>query len=212
MDRIAKICSYLDYSESFADVGCDHGYCTLHALKEGKCKFAYVTDISEKSLKKAQTLLSAYIKDGACRAVCCDGLSAVPEDIGQVLIAGMGGLEIIKIFSEGFIPAKFVLQPMNNLEKVRAFLLERGCKITADDIFYDKKYYFIIKGERSGGTSAYSQAELAFGRDSVRNPLFYGYARAELQKKSSYVRACKEPTDAVGIKREIELLKEITGL
>lgn len=212
MDRIEIICSYLDYCKSFADVGCDHGYCAERMLKSGKCETAVVTDVSAKCLSKAEALLSDYIGRGVCRAVCCDGLSGVDEDIGQVLIAGMGGEEIIRILSLGFIPRKFVLQPMSNLPKVRRFLIDSGCKITADNIFKTDKFYFIIKGESSGKES-YTESELFFGRDSVKNPVLREWACAELDKRECYLAACERAgADEVRCRKllnEAALLKEV---
>ena len=205
MTRIDKICSLIDSCESFADVGCDHGFCTQYALKAGLCDKAYITDISAKSLEKAQTLLTDYIESGKCIPVCCDGLAGIPKDIEQVLIAGMGGNEIIKILKEGFIPRKFIFQPMKNVRLVREFLIEQGCKITFDGVFEDQKYYFVIKGESEGGTGSYTQAELQFGKDSLKDPVFFGYAKEELKKKLEYTKlgGSKE------ILEEIRLLKEV---
>ncbi len=186
MGRLEIICSYIDDCQSFADIGCDHGYCTLHALQSGKCKTAVISDISAKSLAKAENLLKDYISVGRCRSVCCDGLEGVSEDCELALIAGMGGMEIIKILTEGFIPRRFILQPMKNAEELRRFLIDSGCKIVADDIFYDGKYYFLIKGERSGGTERYTKEQLVFGRDSLNNPVFCQFAKEEIAKLSGY--------------------------
>lgn len=189
MDRIKTICSYIDKSETFADVGCDHGYCAQYVLKKGLCKKVYITDVSAKCLAKAEKLLSQYIERGVCEAVCCDGLTGLDEECGQVLIAGMGGEEILKILRQSFIPRKFIFQPMRNVPELRAYLIENGCKITADDIFYDGRYYFIIKGEREDGTEKYSENELLFGRDSLNNPLIKSYAKAEADKKKAYLQS-----------------------
>lgn len=186
MGRIEEICSYIDDCETFADIGCDHGYCTEYALKSGKCKSAVISDVSAKSLLKAEALLKDYIASGRCRAVCCDGLKKIAPDCELVLIAGMGGMEIIKILTEGFIPRRFVFQPMKNAEEIRKYLIGSGCKITADDIFFDGKYYFILKGERGGGTANYTKEELAFGRDSLKNPVFRSFAEEEIAKLSRY--------------------------
>lgn len=190
MNRIEQICSYIEPSESFADVGCDHGYCTQYALRIGKCKSAVIADISAKSLGKAEALLAPYIADGRCRAVCCDGLKQIPRETEQVLIAGMGGEEIIKILSEGFIPQKFIFQPMKNAEKLRRFLLSNGCEITVDDIFKDGKFYFIIKGKKSGACRQYTAEEFAFGRDSLNNPFFRDYVNEEIAKRRTYLEEC----------------------
>ncbi|MGN0804218.1 MAG: tRNA (adenine(22)-N(1))-methyltransferase [Candidatus Coproplasma sp.] len=212
MDRLEKICSYLDECQTLADVGCDHGYCTLQAFNSGKCKSAYISDVSEKCLAKAKTLLKDYIERGVCKAVCCDGLKDIPKDCEQVLIAGMGGMEIIKILSEGFIPKKFVLQPMRNCQEVRKFLLEKGCAITADDVFSDGKFYFIIKGERLGQTQPYSPYELSFGRDSLKNPVFKEFALQEIGKAEGYLNACTNAQSAKTIQNGIDFLKEAVSL
>lgn len=209
MGRIEELCALIDPCESFADVGCDHGYCARHVLKSGKCGDVLITDISAKCLAKAEKLLQEYIAAGKCRAVCCDGLAGVPENCGQVLIAGMGGEEIIKILSEGFIPEKFILQPMKNADKLRKFLIDRGCKITYDGIFRDEKFYFVIKGERSGGNAGYSPAELAFGKDSIGGGVLKEYARSELEKYNDRLKKCVDENQREKILDTIKLLTEV---
>lgn len=208
MGRIDELCALIEPCKSFADVGCDHGYCARHVLKSGKCESVIITDVSEKCLAKAEKLLAEYIESGKCRAVCCDGLATVPEDTEQVLIAGMGGEEIIKILSEGFIPQKFVLQPMKNADKVRKFLLDSGCKIIYDGIFKDEKFYFVIKGERSGGGKNYTPAELYFGKDSLHTQTLKEFAAVQLEKSYSHLLSCGNSAKRREIEEEIKLLKE----
>lgn len=140
MDRIKILCSYLESCKTFADVGCDHGYCTKYMLDNSLCESAVISDISAKSLEKAKVLLKNYLDCGKLSAVCCDGLEKV-FGADEVLIAGLGGEEILKILKEGYIPEKFVIQPMKNQKAVRKFLIESGAKITVDDIFSDGKNY-----------------------------------------------------------------------
>lgn len=208
-DRLRAVCSLIDGCETFADVGCDHGFCTLYALKEGKCRRAVITDISAKCLAKAEKLLADYIAAGKCVSVCCDGLPDTGEKIDEVLVAGMGGEEIIRILKNGYIPPKFILQPMKNAMELRAFLIERGCKITVDDMFKDGKYYFIIKGESIGGTYGYSRAELEYGRDSLKNPVFKEFAEREIAKRVQYLKECSQGESVKKISEEIALLKEV---
>lgn len=199
MGRIGEICACLDACALFADIGCDHGYCTRYMLENSLCDRAIIADVSEKSLSKAETLLRRYIEEGKCRSVCCDGMTQIGERADQVLIAGMGGEEIIKILKQSEIPQKFVLQPMKNAPELRKYLLENGCVITYDNIFKDGKFYFIVKGERRDAPSEeaprkadflseYSQAELQFGKDSLKNPLIKEYLAAEIEKYSERFR------------------------
>lgn len=169
--RLAAVCGELEKCDTFADVGCDHGYCTLYMLEKGLCRTAQISDISAKSLKKAQALLSAYIAEGRVCPVVCDGLAGIDRGTEQVLIAGMGGEEIVKILSDGFLPPKLVLQPMKNAEKVRAFLLGRGYALLRDHTFYaDKKFYDLIKAVKGGKQEEYNKDMLSFGRENIISP------------------------------------------
>ncbi|MCD7729284.1 MAG: class I SAM-dependent methyltransferase [Clostridia bacterium] len=188
MDRIKKLCSYLSPCTTFADIGCDHGYCTQYMLKNRLCGSAVISDVSAKSLSKAENLLKEYIQRGICRAVCCDGLTQIDVNCDLVLIAGMGGEEVVKILRESFIPNRFVFQPMKNAEVLREYLIKSGCGIEHDGIFYSSgKYYFVVKGARQGGTNSYSPAQLAFGRDSLGTAELKGYLSEELSKTEEYL-------------------------
>lgn len=210
MDRISRLCSYLLPCKIFADVACDHGYCAEYMLKNGLCVRAVISDISEKSLSKAQTLLSEYIKSGKCRAVVCDGLEGVDCQPDEVLIAGIGGEEIVKILKNAYIPETFVFQPMKNARVLREYLLSEKCEISVDDIFTDsKKYYFIIRGCRFGKLKNYSEEELKYGRDSLKNKVFYDYLSGELEKKKSYLKREMSAESRRLIQADIAFMEEV---
>ena len=168
MDRLSLICAHIPACRGFADIGCDHGYCTAYVLEKGLCERAYVSDISAACLKKAETLLAAEIAAGRCVPVCADGLDGV-KDADCVLIAGMGGEEIVRILSRAPLPERFILQPMHNVEKVRRHLLARGAHIEEDFTFEDGKFYDLIVGSAAGG-DVYSDFEYRYGRDNLKAP------------------------------------------
>lgn len=169
--RLQTVCGQLSPCDTLADVGCDHGYCTLYALEHGLCRRAVISDISRSCLRKAEELLSSYIAEGRVESVCCAGLSQVSRNCDQVLIAGMGGEEIVKILEGGFLPQGLVLQPMKNTEKVRAFLLEKGYSLVRDFLFYDgPKHYDLLRAERGAPPRAYGSLELEFGYDNIHTP------------------------------------------
>ncbi|MGN0814541.1 MAG: tRNA (adenine(22)-N(1))-methyltransferase [Candidatus Coproplasma sp.] len=190
MERIPYICSRLDGCRVFADVGCDHGYCARYMLENNLCDRVIISDISAKSLNKAERALAKYAEEGRVTSICCDGLYQ-GEIADQVLIAGMGGEEIVKILKQGYIPESFVFQPMKNAELVRTFLLENGCTLTEDDIFKSGKYYyFIIKGKKCNSSEevqSYGKGEIAFGRNSLKNPVLKEFLEEEIAKLESYL-------------------------
>ena len=75
--RIDTLCSLLVKAETFADVGCDHGYCSEYMLKNDLCARAILSDISKGSLAKAETLLAPYIRQGRATSVLGDGFLGV---------------------------------------------------------------------------------------------------------------------------------------
>ena len=101
-----------------------------------------------------------------------DGFFGVPKTVEQVLIAGMGGSEIVGILSDekyGFLPELFVFQPMKDSEKLRKYLLENGGYIERDYTFEDGKYYDVICGRKRRGEEKqeYSALELEFGKENI---------------------------------------------
>lgn len=187
MDRIKKLCRYLTPCGVFADIGCDHGYCTQYMLKNSLCEKAIISDISEKCLSKAQTLLKNYIEEGKCIPVLCSGLEKIDNSVDLALIAGMGGEEIISIFKSAYIPHSFVLQPMRNVREVREYLINSGAEITRDDVFESGgKYYFVLCGNNKGNKNTYTQAQLRFGKGHLNGALG-DYLYGELAKKREYL-------------------------
>ena len=181
--RLQIILSHLSPCYKFADVGCDHGYIAKAMLDEGKAQRVVVSDISAPSLKKAESLLLPYGE--SVKAVVCDGLALVDDDCDQVLIAGMGGEEIISILSSApFKPQRLVLQPMKNADKLRKSLLVSGYRILKDYIFKDSKFYVLIVATL--GEDSYTDDEIFFGRDNLKNPTpeFIEFAKREHSKYS----------------------------
>ena len=176
--RIDTLCALLDKVKTFADVGCDHGYCSEYMLENGLCEKAILSDVSKGSLAKAEALLAPYIRQGRAISVLGDGFYGVPSDVDEVLIAGMGGSEIVSILSNekhGFMPKRFVFQPMHDAEKLRRYILESGGYIEKDFTFQDVKFYDVIVGGKRGeggqvfDETPYTDAEYEFGRDNLKD-------------------------------------------
>ena len=162
-ERLNEIFSDLPKCKVFADVGCDHGYIAKNMIRSGKCEKVIVSDISEKSLEKAKKLLKGEMEKGVAQAVVSDGLTKVPP-ADCVLIAGLGGEEIIRILTDApYLPQKLVLQPMKNVKKVREFVVASGYRILSDRVFQEGyMYYDLISLEKGNDFLTEEQAE--FGK------------------------------------------------
>lgn len=174
-ERIRILCSHLTPAETFADVGCDHGYMSEYMLKNGLCEKLYFSDVSKGSLEKAKKRLQKYVAEGKAAGVLGDGFYGVPKDTKEVLIAGMGGSEIVEILSHekyGFLPGRFVFQPMLDSEKLRRYLIANGAYLERDYTFEcGGKPYDCIVGRRRGeneAAQAYTRGEYAFGYENMQ--------------------------------------------
>lgn len=208
--RLQFICEHIPRAKVFADIGCDHGYCTKFVLDNDLCERAYACDVSEACLEKARTLLKNEIAAGRCVPVCADGLEGLREEADCVLAAGLGGEEIVRMFTQRALPEQFVLQPMKNAEKVRRFLLARGAHLTCDVTFADAgRFYDLITGTAAGGDS-YSEFEYRYGRDNLKSPsrAFYEKTEREIETVRGALR------HAAGEQREglLARLHELEGI
>ena len=167
-DRLEKIFSIIPECQTFADIGCDHGYMAHAMLTRDKAKRVIIADISEKCLSKAKDLLYPYINGGRAQSVVANGFIGVPDsDVG--LIAGMGGEEICTILTSAkTLPKTLVLQPMKNTDKVRLCVVELGYKIEKDYVFKSaNKFYDLMLVVK--GNDALTEQEIEFGRDNIKD-------------------------------------------
>ena len=192
-ERLNFIFNEIPYCKVFSDVACDHGYIAREMLVKDKCELAYVSDISAKSLKKAEDLLADFISSGRAQGFVSDGLDNVPK-ADCVLIAGIGGTLITDILkrAEEFdkLPERLVLQPMKHCDKVRRLAVKLGYRIKRDfTVKADGQFYDIISLEK--GKDELSGEEAEFGRTNVRElPLaFREKTCVEIDKIFSYLES-----------------------
>ncbi len=195
--RIDTLCGHIGTGELFADVGCDHGYCSEYALKTDKFKRVIFSDISKGSLQKAKDLLAPFVEAGRAIPILGDGFLGVPKHTDEVLIAGMGGSEMIAILSNekyGFLPKRFILQPMHDGEKLRRFLVEKGCFIERDYTFEDGKFYELIVGKSGGQVrDEYSSVEYEFGKENLQT-MPEAFVKKIKKQLSNIVKYLRQPT------------------
>ncbi len=161
--RLSFLSSKVSCVNTLLDVGCDHGILSKLILDEKRAKKALLSDISALSLNKAKNLLSDYENVSFFHT---DGIKNISEPFDFVVIAGMGGLETVKILTEGQVKTRGLLQPMNNVEKVRDYLVENGYQILSDEIFFDKKFYNVITFDI--GKDELTLDERVFGRTNLK--------------------------------------------
>ena len=150
-ERLKAIAGFVEKGETVADVGTDHGFLPLYLLEEEISPFVIMTDVSPGSLEKAEKSCREelgggfYGRRGADFDLRLgDGLAPVkPGETGVVVMAGMGGLLMAEILGNDPVKSgsfkKFILQPRNNVGKLRKWLSLAGYEITRETLVRERK-------------------------------------------------------------------------
>ena len=149
--RLEYIFSLCKKSIHTVDVGTDHGKLAVALVISGKADFVTASDINEKPLEKARTLVSELALSDKVRIFLTDGLNGMEDSSpDQIIIAGMGGELIRDIMSAAqWIKnpnIRFILQPMTTAPELRRFLYEEGFTIECEGAVseVDKVYEVLV--------------------------------------------------------------------
>ena len=155
------------------DIGSDHGFLSVRCLEEGVSDHAVCTDIHEAPAQKSRSsLIMAGFKD-KCTVKVTDGMDGIdlqPNDI--VVTAGMGGLNIIDIFTritdntEDKIlkDCGFVVQSQKSTHLVRRFFAERGYRIANETVCKDRGFFYnVMRLEYTGSSYELSVRQSYYG-------------------------------------------------
>lgn len=161
-ERLQRLCALIEPTESFIDVGCDHGYVAQYVADRKLAGRIAACDISAASLKKAERLIG---RNAGVEFICADGRVAA-QGYETVLIGGMGGRETVAIL-KGCTPNTAILSPQSQVSSVRDYLLHADYAVTDDAVLRDgRKYYDVIRAKRGGGKAQLAAAhplQLQFG-------------------------------------------------
>lgn len=195
--RLEKIASLIVDADCVIDVGCDHGYLAYELLRSGKSKRVLASDISEKCLDKTRELAKSKQLEDKLLCRVSDGLLEFKTDKADyVVIAGMGGNEIVKILANTpkiELFKTFILQPMQDVEVVREYLYKNGFEITVDQLVQERgKYYSIIQCVKAESKIEYSKEDVWFGKFEPKQKsfVFLNYClwtRDSLKRRENYL-------------------------
>ena len=166
-NRLKTCLSYVK-GNYLADIGCDHGYVAINAILSGISKSVYASDVNIGPLSKAKENIKKYNLEDKIIVDLNDGIKGIPNDVTDILIAGMGGILIKKILSEGLTLGKrLILQPNCDSKEVREWLLNNNKLIIDEKIVYENDiYYEIIVA--IDGKMALTDLEIEYGPINIK--------------------------------------------
>lgn len=207
--RLVKLLSIIeDGAKLVIDVGTDHGYLMQNLLTSKKVEQVIATDISMQSLEKAKLLAKKYNLENQTKFVVADGLNNPMLNVkaDYVVIAGMGGNEIVKILNNVqniALYTNFILQPMQDVETLREYLLNNNFTIESDETVLDRnKFYSVMHVKVAKKSKIYKPCDIWFGKTDLVNKgedfkMYLSYLKTKLISREKYLsQAEKEKLQA----------------
>jgi len=185
--RLSAALRFLHGSRYLADIGCDHGYLPIEAVKSGIIQKAIASDNKQGPLDKARINIREAGLETVIETMLADGISLLPSFVDTVAVLGMGGDQIAKILDAGDTSAieTLVLGPNSEAASVRRWLESHGFLITDEAFIKDHRHYYqIIQAKK--GCMVLDPREAAFGPINIKrqDPLMLEYLAYEISKLS----------------------------
>lgn len=100
--RLQALINVFERTDLLIDIGCDHGYLGIVALKQQLTRFVWNVDVNYGPLEQAKTNFAAAQVSACAQFFLSDGFQSLPtpqaDDI-TVVIAGLGSTTILKILA-----------------------------------------------------------------------------------------------------------------
>lgn len=149
--RLQAVADAVSTGKRPADIGCDHGYVSLHLVREKRCPGVIAMDLRKGPLERARANIQRYGLSDYIETRLSDGMEALQDrEADALILSGMGGRLCIRILQTGFARLgrdfELVLQPQSDQPMVREFLRQQGFEIIDEDMVIDEgKFYTVIK-------------------------------------------------------------------
>ena len=147
-NRLLACCNYVTKGDRIADVGCDHGYLSIHLLTQGIARSAIASDVAEGPLQSAMRNARKYGVSNKISFHLSDGVQSIPRDFDTLVCAGMGADTMISILEAApwlkDSRYRLILQCQSKRPELRKYLYEQGFAIRRETLAQDGKFIYTI--------------------------------------------------------------------
>ncbi len=146
--RLAACASFVPQGARVADIGCDHGYLSLHLLHIGRVSYVYAADINEGPLQSALGNAEKFGYQNKMSFYLSDGVRNIPQDFDCMICAGMGADTIISILEAApWLRTghySLILQCQSKTPELRKYLSQAGWSLQEEKVLRDGKFLYTI--------------------------------------------------------------------
>ena len=147
-DRLLACAGFVPRGSRVADIGCDHGYLSIHLLTGGIAKSCIASDVKEGPLQSAQRNARKFGVANKIEFYLSDGVEVLPRDFDCMVCAGMGADTMIHILeSAPWLRSEqytLILQCQSKTPMLRRYLSEKGWVISEEAALRDGRFLYTI--------------------------------------------------------------------
>lgn len=150
-ERLKIIGGYVRQGSRVADIGTDHGLLPIWLVENKTVPFAVASDLREGPASVARKNAAKAGLSERMDVRVGNGLALVsPDEVDDIVIAGMGGETIVEILSAApwvqDTHYRLILQPMSHAEILREWLYQSGFYTETETLFHDggRSYVLIV--------------------------------------------------------------------
>ena len=147
-DRLLACAGFVKKGDRVADIGCDHGYLSIHLLANGIASCCIAADINEGPLQSAMRNARKFGVANRMEFCLSDGLRNLPQDFDSMVCAGMGGDTMIHILADApwLKNGKYrmILQCQSKTPMLRRYLSDNGWQIRRESVLRDGRFLYTI--------------------------------------------------------------------
>lgn len=150
-----------------ADIGSDHGKLMIALFESGKITHGYAVENKKGPYNRLVKALEKEKLEDIIVPLFSDGIEDLPSVVSTIVIAGMGGDNIVKILSAH--PEKLqtvrtiIIDAHSNVKQVREIITKMGFIIADERMVKEEDIFYEIIRFTRADIAFYSDEDLTFG-------------------------------------------------
>ena len=146
--RLLACAGFVNKGDRVADIGCDHGYLSIHLLTQDIARSCIASDVAKGPLQSAKDNARKFGVQENITFHLSDGVQSIPRDFDTLVCAGMGGDTMIHILESApwlrDEKYRLILQCQSKRPELRKWLYENGFAIRRETLAKDGKFCYPV--------------------------------------------------------------------